>query len=174
MNNDKLKTALQMVNAVSGDPATPAPILAWATTLADLLAESGPDPRFAKGSPLPAGVGQMADEYSEVRAERLRIEKQAASVKSRETEIYNVIMSTLNESVDTGASGQTYRVQRIEKEGLAVEDWPSFWAYIQKTGAFDMLQKRLSDKAVADRVEGEGMLPGIKKSEFSTLSFTKI
>jgi len=175
MNQANLNTAREMVKAVSGDPNTPAPILAWATTLVDLLHSlDTPEERFVKGSPIPESLGAMADEYSDVRNERLRIEKVAAGVKSRESELYNVIMSVLDESTDTGASGKNYRVQRIEKERQNVKDWPALWSYIQQNGAFELLQKRLNDKAVRELAEGGEVLPGIEAEMVATLSFTKV
>lgn len=175
MNIDKIKAAEEMIGMVTSDPATPEPVVAWATALFELINMIDvPDARFVKGSPIPESVGAMADEYSNVRIERLRIEKSAAQVKMRETELYNVVMSTLDESPDTGASGSTYRVQRIEKTRQVVKEWPELWKFIQATGSFDLLQKRLNDKAVNDQIEGGEPLPGVEAAVFATLSFTKI
>jgi hypothetical protein len=171
---DNSERAAEALRAVMNDNATPQAVQSWILGILELLEYTGPDPRFVKGGPVPEGLGAMADEYSEVRNERLRIEKEAAGVKARESELYNIIMSVLDESTDTGASGQTYRVQRIEKERQNVKDWPAFWSYIQQHGAFELLQKRLNDKAVREMVEGGEALPGIEAEMVATLSFTKV
>lgn len=133
------------------------------------------DPRFQKGGPVPSSIGACADLYAEVRQTRLAIEKVAEEWHARETELYNLILGHLNESVDTGASGQNYRVQRVEKDRIQVKDWPSFWAFIQQTGSFEMLQKRASDTAVAEWVETRGAPPpGVEQVKVPTLSFTKV
>lgn len=203
--NPKIADVITMMTHTHDAPDTPAPVKQWLAGLISILEDSDiPDQRFVKGSPLPSAVGELADEYAMVRAERLRIAKEADAVKERETEIYNVIMSILDESTDTGASGKTYRVQRVEKDRINVVDWPTLWKWIAENDGFDMLQKRLNDKAVDDRF-GEALVkardmvegylkdhpeadpdtvtkqaldhlgvPGIKAVKVPTLSFTKV
>jgi hypothetical protein len=171
---DNVEKAASALRAVMNDDATPAPVQSWILGIVELLDDDSPNPRFVKGGEIPESLGSMADEYSDVRNERLRIEKVAAGVKARESELYNVIMSVLDESADTGASGKNYRVQRIEKERQNVKDWPALWSYIQQNGAFELLQKRLNDKAVRELAEGGEVLPGIEAEMVATLSFTKV
>jgi hypothetical protein len=174
MNENIEVVAVAMKNVIDS-PETPPAVSSWLLGLLEKLVDADtPNPRFVKGSVIPTGIGEMADEYSEVRNERLRIEKVAAGVKARESEVYNVIMSALDESPDTGASGANYRVQRIEKERQNVKDWPAFWAYVQQHGSFELLQKRLNDKAVREQMEGGEMLPGISIEMVPTLSFRKV
>lgn len=155
----KTEALLDMIRPVQESAETPDPVRNWLGNLMTAIEDLEiPDERFVKGSPMPESIGALADEYSIVRAERLRLQKESEEVKSRETEIHNVILSFLNESADTGASGKLYRVQRVEKEVVNVVDWPALWKYIAENDAFDMLQKRLSDKAVTDRFEEA--LPG--------------
>lgn len=175
MNDPHVKEVAVAMLQVHQDPNTPDSVRAWLTMLLEKLDKEGtPDHRYRKGDPLPQGLGAQADEYSFVREERLRVQKIAEDIKARETEIFNTILSTLDESTDTGASGKFYRVQRIEKDQMQVKDWPAVWDYIQKTGAFDMLQKRLNEKAVKDMVEGGDVVPGVEAVKVPTLSFRKV
>lgn len=170
-----LKDVITAMLEVGDDEQTPEPVKAWITGLVERLMTVGElDERFMKGSVIPSGVGAQADEYSVVREERLRVQKLAESIKSRETEIFNCIMSTLNESTDTGAMGQFYGVQRIEKDQVQVKDWDAVWAHIQSTGSFDLLQKRLNDKAAKERGEEGEPVPGTELVKVPTLSFTKV
>ena len=112
---------------------------------------------------------------AEVREQRLAMEKEAEGVKARETEIHNVILSALSESSDTGASGKKYRVQLVNKTRQHVKDWPSLFSFIRQYDLFDLLQKRLSDKAAAEFVETyKQPLPGVENVDVPTLSFNKI
>ena len=130
---------------------------------------------FIKGGPVPNTIGAAADLYAEVRERRLAMEKQAEAVHDRETEIYNMILVGLSESTDTGASGQRYRVQRVEKDRLQTKDWDAFWAFVRQEGAFEMLQRRLGEKAVQEWVETKGSPPpGIEVAKVASLSFNKI
>lgn len=38
-------------------------------------------------------------------------------------------------------------------------DWPSFWQFLADTGRFDMMEKRVSIKAVQEYFEANGELP---------------
>lgn len=172
---DKVRDVAKAMLMVHGDEQTPEAVKAWLATLIERLQDAeAPDPRFVKGTQLPQGIGAQADEYSAVRDERLRIEKIAKEIKDRETEIFNCIMSTLEESTDTGASGKFYRVQRIEKEVNQVKDWGAFHKYVQETGSFELLQRRLNDKAVREQIEGGEAMPGVEATTVPTLSFRKV
>lgn len=133
------------------------------------------DERFVKGGPLPNSVGAQADLYAVVRDLRLQMQKAVDEVKERETEIYNVIMSTLKESADSGAAGQNYRVQLVTKQRQNVKDWPAFHAFVRQYDLFEMLQKRLADKAVEEFTEKYQQLPpGVESVDVPTLSFNKV
>ena len=173
------------LRAVGASEATPEAARGWLSGLAEQLAgwyagidaaaEPALDERFVKGAAIPAGVGAMADLYAEVRDKRLAMEKEAESVKARETEIHNVILSALSESTDTGAAGSRYRVQLVTKTRQHVKDWPTLFGFIRQYDLFDLLQKRLSDKAAAEFVETHKQpLPGVENVQVPTLSFNKI
>jgi hypothetical protein len=169
-----VQDVIKLMLMTADDPTTPEPVKAWLTGIVDRLMDSGaPDERFMKGYEIPQGLGAQADEYAVVREERLRVQKEAEAIKARETELYNVIMSTLNESTDTGAMGQFYAVQRIEKDQVQVKDWDQVWSYIQSTGSFDLLQKRVNEKAAKERFENGETVPGAEVVKVPTLSFTK-
>lgn len=177
-----VQDVIRQLDNVANDPATPAPVVEWLRGLSSQLFDAATptqaveDPRFVKGEAMPTAIGPRADLYSEVREKRLAMEKAAAEVKARETEVFNSILSDLNESADTGASGKHHRVQRVMKEVKNVSDWPALWGHIRETGNFEMLQKRLSDGAVKDYAENNGgtLPPGVTATEIPTLSFSKI
>lgn len=135
--------------------------------------------RFVKGHPLPSTMGACADEYKAVRDVRLAMEKEAQAVKDRENELKEYMIANLSKSAqeggDSGAAGRFYRVQVTTAEKITVTDWPSLHAYIQRTGRFDLLQKRLGETAAADTVEKDGaMLPGCERIVVPDISVTKI
>ena len=173
--SDKVRDVAKAMMVIQQDDQTPKAVQDWLAGLIERLEDvDTPDDRFIKGTQIPAGVGAQADEYSAVREERLRVEKIAQGIKDRETEIFNCIMATLSESTDTGASGKFYRVQRVEKEVNQVKDWPAFYDYVQKNGSFELMQKRLNDKAVREQIEGGEVLPGVAVEIVPTLSFRKV
>jgi hypothetical protein len=128
----------------------------------------------AAGDALPKSLGLCADELHRVREIRLALDKLAEGVKARETELGEHLINSLSKSDDTGVAGLKFRAQVKMKDVPKAADWPAFHAYIAKTGSFDLLQKRLSDKAVTDRLDDGVKLPGIEIMHVPSVSITKI
>lgn len=129
---------------------------------------------LAVGGPLPPSVGRCADLYSDVRTLRLAMEKEVEAVKAREHQIREHIIANLSKSADTGAAGLRFRAQIVMKDVPRAMDWPAIHSYIQKTGRFDLLQKRLGEKAVMDMVEAKEQIPGVEVVHVPDVSITKI
>lgn len=130
--------------------------------------------KFEVGSPIPDSIGARGDMLHEVREVRLAMEKEAAAVKKRETEINDSIIRDLSKSDDTGAAGRFYRVQIKEKRVPKPEDWQQIHAYIRDNDRFDLLQKRVSDKAVMDMLEAGEEIPGMETALIPSVSLTKL
>lgn len=130
------------------------------------------------GAPMPKSIGRCADLYHDVRELRLLMEKEVEAIKSRETEIQEWIINNLSKSDDTGAAGLRYRAQvRSETKPQVNEEqggWKALWAFIAKNNRFDLLQKRLGEKAVADMWDAGETVPGVAKVHVPKLSITKI
>lgn len=126
------------------------------------------------GAPMPKSIGLCADLYSEVRALRLAMDKEVEKVKARESEIREHIISNLSKSADTGAAGLKYRAQIVTKVVPRLADWSAFTGYILANDRFDLIQKRLGEKAVMDMLEDGKAIPGIEKMNIPEVSITKI
>lgn len=129
---------------------------------------------LAVGSAMPKSIGRCADLYHDVRDLRLIMEKECEAVKARESEIQEHIIANLSKSDDTGASGLRYRAQVRSEAKPQLADWSQFTAYVKQTGRFDLMQKRLGEKAIADMWEGGEAVPGVAKVHVPKLSITKI
>lgn len=126
------------------------------------------------GGPLPKSIGLCADLYSDVRALRLMMEKEVEAVQARETEIRDHIINNLSKSDDTGAAGKRYRAQIVMKTVPKLADWKAFTGYVLERDRFDLIQKRLGEKAVADMWESGETIPGVDKMHIPTVSITKV
>lgn len=127
------------------------------------------------GSPLPASMGRCADLYHDVRDLRLSMEKQVAEIKARESEIKDYLIDNLSAGQDTGAAGLRYRAQVTKKRTPKLNDWGVFCSWIRKNDRFDMLQKRINEKAVAETAEEmQRNIPGTEFMNVKALSVTKI
>ncbi|HET6455341.1 MAG TPA: hypothetical protein VFI02_13135 [Armatimonadota bacterium] len=132
------------------------------------------DLKFEQGSPLPPAIGLCADLYAEVRELRLAMQKHVDNVKARETEVREHIIDNLSKSLDSGAAGLRYRAQIVMKEHPSLKDWDAFTSYVAANRRFDLLQKRLSDKAVMDLMDDGVVVPGVEKFNAKEVSITKI
>lgn len=126
------------------------------------------------GGPLPKSIGLCADLYSDVRALRLMMEKEVEAVQARETEIRDHIINNLSKSDDTGAAGKRYRAQIVMKTVPKLADWKAFTGYVLEHDRFDLIQKRLGEKAVADMWESGETIPGVEKMHIPIVSITKV
>ena len=123
---------------------------------------------------MPESIGRCADLYHDVRDLRLAMQKEVEVIEAREKEIKEYIVANLSKSLDSGAAGLRYRAQIIKKVVPRIADWAALTAAIQATGRFDMLQKRLSDKAVAGVWDEGGEVPGVERFNSIDVSITKI
>jgi len=131
-------------------------------------------PEYQLGAPLPASIGLCADLYAEVRDLRLAMQKVVDEVKARETEVREYIINSLSKSDDTGAAGKRYRAQVVTKLKPSVRDWLEFMKFVFKYNRFDLLQKRIAERAVLDMLEAGESVPGIERFNAVDVSITKI
>jgi hypothetical protein len=128
-----------------------------------------------KETEIPDSIGRCADLYHDVREVRLAVDNGAEQIKSFETKLREHIIGNLSKSADTGAAGLRYRAQIVSKRLPKLTDWGVFTSWVRKNDRFDLLQKRLSEKAVMDTIETDGrVLPGLEIMQIPDVSITKI
>jgi fructosamine-3-kinase len=130
--------------------------------------------KFDKGGPLPKSMGRCADLYKEVEELYREMNAETEEVKARLSEIREHLIANLSKSDDTGAAGLRYRAQIKTDKKPTVRDWDKFYAYIYAKKRFDLLQRRISDKAALDILDEEGKLPGVERINVPKVSITKI
>lgn len=129
---------------------------------------------YMPGAPMPKTIGRCADLYAETRELRLAMEKEVDPIRKREAELREHIIDNLSKSDDTGAAGLRYQARIVTKVKYRPKDWDQIWTYVVENGRFDLLQKRLAEKAVADTIDVEGEMPGIETLEIPEVSITKL
>jgi hypothetical protein len=129
---------------------------------------------YQTGAPLPTSIGLCADLYAEVRELRLAMQKLVDDVKARESEVREHIINSLSKSDDTGAAGKRYRAQVVTKLKPALKGWDEFTRWVALTGRFDLLQKRMNERAVLDMLEEGESVPGVERFNAVDVSITRI
>lgn len=126
--------------------------------------------------PIPANLGECADLLHDTRELRLAIERDAEDVKKREAALRDHIIDNLSKRNEGGAAGKRYLAKITQKKKPIIGEgkWPDFFKFVQKTGRFDLLQKRLADKAVMDMVDAKETPPGVEIFNSTDVSITKL
>lgn len=123
---------------------------------------------------IPKRIGDVADLLYRTRAARLAKKKEMEDLQAQETALKNHLIDTLPKSEASGVAGKAARVQILMKQRVGVEDWDKFYAYIKKTGSFELLQRRPSEAAIKERWEGKKTVPGVAAEAYVDVSVTKI
>lgn len=117
---------------------------------------------------LPETLAECADLLYETREKRLKVQKDADHLEALEKALKAHIIENLPKSQASGIQGKVASVVIKKKIVAALKDDKKFFAYIKKTGDFDLMQRRLNDAAVQARWEAKKNVPGVEP--FTTLS----
>ena len=130
---------------------------------------------MAKAVKYPKSMGACADLLFDLKQKRLDLDKLAAEAKAAETALVNHIIENMDKE-STGASGKHHAVRVVTKQKpqLDPDNIEEFYKYVAKNKAWDMLQRRLGEQAVMDRLEAGKKGPGIKMFNAVTVSLTKV
>lgn len=119
-------------------------------------------------------IAALVDEYDEARNHRLEVDKQAARLKREETILHDRILAVLFDNDMHYAAGKYKRVKLNTTIKPKAEDWEAIYNYILVYGATEIVQKRLHEGAIKDRVDEGEIIPGIAFVEVNKLSIGKI
>jgi hypothetical protein len=122
----------------------------------------------------PASLGGRID-----RLQTLDEQRDALMMKVKELETeYSALERELIDSIPKadlqGAFGKTASVKLDMRQVPTAQDWDKLYAHIKKTGAFDLLQKRLSTTACKDRWEAKRAIPGVEPFTVIKLKLSKL
>lgn len=126
-------------------------------------------------APVPTDLRQIPDLLKEVKDVRLQMQKETDAVEAYESRLKGALIDGLE--VDSpGVFGRTYKVQVTAKTVPKVsgEGWQQFFSFVQRSGRFDLLQKRLSDTAVTEMLEAGQDVPGVETIIVKSVSLTKV
>lgn len=129
-----------------------------------------------KGTYLPKNLGEAADLLKDVQQLRLAMQRDVEAWDKYESAIEEHLIAQLDSRNEGGAAGQRYmaKVKVSTKPVIGEGKWPDFLQFVRTSGRFDLLQKRLSDKAVMDMVEQGETPPGVEKFNAKKISLTKL
>lgn len=132
---------------------------------------------------MPKTLGGCADLLYTTQQKRYALQREAEALDKLEGLIEKHIIDTMPKS-DGGAQGKVARVERKEKQvpRVTAEDpeigtkdgWPQLRRYIVKNDRWDLLYKRLNDKAIRDLWDDKKTVPGVVPFTVVGLSIHKV
>ena len=124
---------------------------------------------------IPKNPAECADMLFEVRKQRLKMQHSIDAVAALEGALKDYFINNLPKSKSSGIAGKVARVQLGKKVIPTVDDWDKLYKYIVKEKAFELLQRRLNETAIKERLEaGKGKLPGVGTFTAVTVSCTAL
>lgn len=130
--------------------------------------EKLPKIKLPKGTP-----GSYADLLYSTRQQRYQLQHAVNKLKAMENALQDWFVNNLSKD-STGVAGRVARVQIEPASKPVVEDWPKFYAHLLKTKSFDLLQRRINEKAAQARWEQGKQVPGVGKFNVKKVSCTAI
>ena len=119
-------------------------------------------------------IGSHIDQLYAIRAERLAKEKEIEELKVHEKLLDDELKEKLLASGLNGAKGNLASFSIKLEIQPNVLSWEDMYKYIQTTGEFDLLHKRIGATAWRERYESGVIVPGTESVETFKTSLRKI
>ena len=123
---------------------------------------------------LPKTLGACADMLYTLRAQRLLAEQVVKDAKANEDALRKHIIAQLPKSEATGVAGNIARATITRRNVPTVNDWDALHRHILETEEFDLLQRRVSTSAAAERWSHGVDIPGVERYVSLDVSVTKL
>lgn len=133
----------------------------------------------AKTYKIPAKLGACADLLYQLKDEKSKAQKVVDAIEAHMSALKEHLIEKLpKEEAAKGVIGQLAKVT-VSSENKPVPDpdnWPKFCAYMAETESWDMIQRRVNEKAVNERI-ADGVkvsTMGLQLIEVHKVSVTKV
>jgi len=116
--------------------------------------------------------GDLADQILTLDKLRAQLDKASEAASARVLELERELSGKMVKLKLGNAGGRRARAEFVEKEFGRVDNWEVFYAYIAKTKAFDLLQRRPNNKALAERWDAKKKVPGVIRDRVKLLKIS--
>lgn len=145
-----------------------------ATTTSKAPVKGAAKPAKAAVIKIPKTIGACADRLFELKAQMSIVNKQLEALDAERKKIQEHVINELPKSNATGISGKTANVRVITADVPQVQDWEAFYGYVRKTKRTDLMQRRLSEGAIAEILDSGKTVPGVVPFTVVKISLTKV
>jgi hypothetical protein len=120
-----------------------------------------------------AELALKVDAFKALRDKRLELQKEVDVIESHEKALRAELVELLRESGAASIGGKVATISLTHKLVPVCEDWDKLYDYVRNTGAFELLHRRLADKAVRERWDAGVQLPGVNGLNVYDISVRK-
>lgn len=122
---------------------------------------------------IPKDLGAVADLLYTTREARYALQHDVDKLEEQEKLLKDHLITNLPKSKAEGITGKVANATVQRKVRPSVEDWDALYKHVAKTKEWELLQRRLGEKAVQDRWDAGKTVPGVGKFDYVTVSLKK-
>ena len=122
----------------------------------------------------PKELADIADKWAATRSHRIAMEKEAALVHADEAKLKSMLLAEMHAQDITSIGGHVVSVTLKKAEVPIVENWEEFYKHVQETGDFDLMFRRVNNKAVKERWANTTQVPGVTSITVCDLSYSQV
>lgn len=117
---------------------------------------------------------QLIDAYADARQERLAAQRATDALASEENKFKAEIIALLQDNDLSTAGSARHSVKLKMDDKPIANDWDAIYSYIHETQSFDLLQRRLGERAIKLRWEDGVTIPGVTTFPVEKLTISKV
>ena len=115
-------------------------------------------------------LNELIPAYYQKREDRLQADKVVAALAAEEYVLKQQLIHAMQEQELSVAGTTTYQFTLRPKQRIVPADWELIYGFIYANQAGDLLQRRINEAAVFERMESGILVPGTTVSEYDDLS----
>lgn len=119
----------------------------------------------------PKRLAKLAEEGLRLRLARKAKEAEASAMKKEQDALEDFLINTFTTGDLTEVKTKLGVVRMTEKDVPAAKDWDKIWAFIVQNKAYDLVQKRLGERACQERWENGTAIPGVEQYHQKKIKF---
>jgi hypothetical protein len=122
---------------------------------------------------LPKTLGGLVDRLFDVRQERYRLQHEAEALREQERDVEEALKSNLTKKDLAGVVGRRASCELKRKQVVRIVDFERLARWCSRRRAWDLLQRRVNDRAVKDRLEAGKRVDGVELVPLFRISLSK-
>ena len=117
-------------------------------------------------------LAELVDLFHETRESRLELQHKVDDLEKEEKNLKKILAEYLRDNAVKAIGGTHLTVSYKPKRKPVVQEWDALYAYIREHDAFELLHKRVTERAVKERWAEGDIVPGVVEVEIPDISLS--